>query len=133
MKNLLVVGCLFALAGAYVYVQRRRVKVPVYYRKKLFGNYNARTIAPFGIFIKESEKDNAALLAHETIHWQQFQQMGLLNFYTSYIKQLATKGYDAAPLEQAARVTESDYCKQNYTECVRTGQANTIYNPDFRK
>ena len=35
--------------------------------------------------------------------------------------------------EIEARENESEYCKLNYTECVRTGESVTAYNPNFRK
>lgn len=41
-------------------------------------------------------------------------------------------GYDKMPMEIEARKNESDYCKNNYTECVRNGTAKTVYNPNFR-
>lgn len=96
------------------------------------GNYSARTIPPFGIYIKESEKDNQALIDHELIHWKQYQDGGLLNYYLTYASQMKQYGYDKMPMEQEARTNESDYCKENYTECVKDGQAKTVYNPNFR-
>lgn len=41
-------------------------------------------------------------------------------------------GYDKMPLEIQARTNESEYCKKNYTECVRKGIAKTINDPYFR-
>ena len=41
-------------------------------------------------------------------------------------------GYDKMPMEMEARANESDYCKENYTECVRNGKSNTVNNPNFR-
>lgn len=104
----------------------------IYIRKKLRNNYNARTIPPFGIFIKEEHKDNEELLQHELIHWKQYQKKGLINFYLDYYQQYNDFGYDLMPMEIEARFNESDYCKINYTECVRTGKSNTISNKDFR-
>lgn len=105
---------------------------PVYYKKKLLGNYNARTLPPFGIYIQEAHKGNAALLEHEKIHWQQYRRMGLIGFYLTYLYENAVYGYDCNSLEIEARANESEYCRQNYTECVRNGIAKTIHNPQFR-
>ena len=50
-----------------------------------------------------------------------------------YIIQNLSKGYDKNPYEIEARSVEDEYCKLNYTECVRSGKSNTAYNPNFRK
>lgn len=130
---LIVSGCI-VISGAiiYNYIQRKRITPPVYYKNKLIKNYNARTIPPFGIFIKESERNNDELLQHELIHWKQYQEKGLINFYHHYITELKKHGYDNMPMEKEARINESEYCQDNYTECVRSGEAQTIYNPNFR-
>ena len=44
----------------------------------------------------------------------------------------AIHGYDANPYEIEARYRESDFCKSNYTFCVRNGLAKTVHNPNFR-
>lgn len=116
----------------YIAFQRTRKDTPIFYRKKMLGNYNARTIPPFGIYVLESQRNNSALLNHERIHWKQFKEKGLLGFYIDYANQLAKHGYDAMPMEIEARVNESDYCRENYTDCVRNGLSNTVYNPTFR-
>lgn len=112
--------------------ERRSQAAKVYYVKKLPGNYNAQTIPPIGVFISESERGNAALLNHELAHWQQYQKKGLLLFGFNFLKENIIKGYDLNAYEIAARSNESDYCKINYTECVRNGTAVTVYNPKFR-
>ena len=124
-----------AVVGFAIYnnIQKKLQIPPIRIRKSLNKNYNARTIPPFGIYVKESEKDNYALIAHEIEHWKQYQSMGLFNYYLTYISELKKHGYDNMPMEQEARKNESDYCKDNYTECVRNGLAETVYNPDFRK
>lgn len=117
----------------YCRKQRKNDNPRIFYRKRLFNNYNGYVVPPFGVFIKESEKDNAALLEHELVHWKQFQREGLLPFLVNYSKEAANKGYDLNPYEIEARTVESDYCKENYTECIRTGKAITAFNPNFRK
>jgi len=127
-----IIGSLVAGAIIYNAIQRRRVTPPIFLRKSLAKNYNARTIPPFGIYIKESEKDNKALLEHELVHWKQYREKGLINYYSEYLKQMKQYGYDKMPMEKEARKNETEYCKENYTECVRTGQSQTIFNPNFR-
>ena len=107
-------------------------KPPIYIRRKLPKGYNARTIPPFGIYIKESEKNNKELIEHELIHWRQYQKNGLIDYYRRYLRELKRWGYDKMPMEQEARKNETKYCRQNYTECVRTGRSKTVYNPNFR-
>lgn len=132
-KNVLI-GTGIAVALFSIYNAAQRKKEPkIYFRKKMFGNYNGRTIPPFGIYIKESQKENQNLIDHEIMHWKQYQRLGLLKFYSQFAKELKDFGYDNAPLEIEARFIENDYCKTNYTECVRTGQSKTVFNPNFLK
>ena len=71
-KNILIgIGVVTGIAIIYNAIQRKRNTPPVFYKKKLLNNYNARTIPPFGIYIKDSEKENKELLNHELIHWKQ--------------------------------------------------------------
>lgn len=126
------IGVVTGIAIIYNAIQRKRNTPPVFYKKKLLNNYNARTIPPFGIYIKDSEKENKELLNHELIHWKQYQDKGLVKYYADYSKQINEFGYDKMPMEKEARVNESEYCKDNYTECVRNGLSNTVHNPNFR-
>ncbi len=123
----IVIGGLIVFA-----IYQRKRKPPIYIRKKILKGYNARTLPPFGIYIIETEKNNQALIDHELIHWKQYQKAGLLAYYTQYIRELKKYGYDKMPMEQNARINETEYCRNNYTECVRKGQSNTIHNPNFR-
>ena len=129
---LTAVGIFTGLAIIYNAYQRRRKDIPIFTRKSLVKDYNARTIPPFGIYVKESEKDNQALIEHEKVHWKQYQKKGLINFYSQYANELKQYGYDKMPMEKDARKNETEYCKENYTECVRKGTAKTVYNPNFR-
>jgi hypothetical protein len=124
----------FAALGvtAYVAYSRRR-EAPIIAMGALPFGFHAMTVPPVGIFIRRDVLDNQQLLQHERTHWRQFQDRGLAGFYSDYMYQLATRGYDAMPMEQEARSNESEYCQANYTECVRTGIANTIQNPKFRE
>lgn len=103
----------------------------VYYVNSLPFNYNGVS-TPFGIFITKRNKGNRILLEHELIHYHQ-QQKGGLFFYFDYIKEHLINGYDNNKYEIEARIRESEYCKKNYTECMRNGKSKTSYNPNFRK
>jgi hypothetical protein len=121
------------LAGFAAYsCWQRTQEPPIYVAKKIGGGYNAKTIPPFGIWIAENERNNEALLAHELVHWQQFQAQGLLPFYWNYWQQIQQFGYDDAPMEIEARKNETLFCQTNYTQCVREGRAKTVFNPNFR-
>jgi len=104
-------------------------------RKKLSGNYNAKTIPPFGIYVTEANQHNQKLIDHELYHWRQYQQSGFIIFYIRYIYQSVFYGYDRMSIEVQARKAsgESPECLNDYTNCVRQGRAATIFNPDFRK
>ncbi len=105
---------------------------PIHIWSSTFG-YNGFVIPGYGIVINKNEADNQALIDHETTHWNQYQRMGLLSFLGNYSRHAITKGYDANPMEIEARSNETPYCQENYTECIRTGQADTAHNPKFRK
>ena len=118
----------FSIFSLYM---RKKEKVDVYYVSRLPRNYNGLIIPAVGIFIKESERGNQELLDHELVHWEQYKKEGLLMF-PKYLIENIRKGYDKNKYEVEARFNESDYCKYNYTECVRTGLSSTAYNPNFR-
>ena len=130
---LLGVAFLFVIVFIFWCAKQKGNDTPkVFYRKRLPGSFNGFTVPPFGIFIKEAERKNAALLEHELTHWRQFQREGFLPFVIGYGIAARREGYDRNPYEIEARAGESDFCKTNYTECVRTGQSKTVSNPNFR-
>ena len=98
------------------------------------GNYNAKTIPPFGILINNNNINNKKLLAHELYHWQQYQQTGAILFYLNYAFEMATLGYDTMPMEINARIAAGEFphCINQYTQCVRNGTAATVANTNFR-
>lgn len=132
MKGILIGGSVLLVFAVYCKIQRKNDSPKIFYRKRLFGEMNARMIPPFGIVIKESEKNNSALIEHEMVHWGQFQKEGLIPFLFNYAKENKKFGYDQNKYEIQARTVENKYCKQNYTQCVRNGMAKTVYNPKFR-
>lgn len=107
-------------------------KPDLFIRNSLPGNFNAITAPPFGIFIRADQVTNAVLLRHELVHWDQYQRLGLLDYYVTYLGQYIGVGYDSMALEQEARQEESPYCQSNYTSCVRDGLSLTVHNPNFR-
>jgi hypothetical protein len=119
------------LLAIYNCIQKRNNNPKIFYRKTLIGGFNGFIIPPFGIFIKESERDNKLLLEHEMVHWKQYQREGLIGFPLNYAIEAIQKGYDKNKYEIEARFREDCYCQENYTECIRTGKA-TAYNPKFR-
>ena len=121
---LLAIGTGIALA--YCNHKALQRKPNIYYTKRLIGNYRARTIPPFGIWILEEHRYSKNLLDHELIHWRQYQQRGLFGFYSSYFSQFFRYGYDKMPMEKEARFIEDEYCKNNYRECIKRGVSRTI-------
>lgn len=97
------------------------------------GNFNGLALPPFGVYVTTPNANNQELIDHELIHWKQYQRMGLIPFYYNYLRDYLIHGYDLHPMEQEARANESNFCRTNYTECIRSGQAKTAFNPDFRK
>lgn len=67
------------------------------------GDQMAATIPPFGTFIESRYKNNKELLRHELIHWDQFNRMGFLGFYHTYISEYLKYGRKYGPMEIEAR------------------------------
>jgi len=67
------------------------------------GSQMAATIPPFGIFIEEKYRNNTDLLNHESVHWDQYNRMGLLGFYRTYISEYIKYGRKYGPMEVEAR------------------------------
>lgn len=67
---------------------------------------DAVTLPPFGIFVRPERMSDEALLRHEQVHWAQWQRMGTLRFYISYLWLLMRHGYDNHPMEIEARKVE---------------------------
>ncbi len=132
-KIVLTVGALSVGLLTIWSMKRRKEKPNLYIRKTLPFGWNAMTIPPMGIFITEANQSNTELLRHELTHWGQYQKRGLVPYYFGYAIEAFKFGYDDMPMEVEARSNENEYCRTNYTQAVRDGDARTVYNPDFRK
>lgn len=119
--------------GIYSLYMRKKDNPPVFYPKWLPFGFNGFIVPPFGVFIREDYKNSEELELHELVHWKQYQREGLFWFLVNYTKETTKSGYDGNKYEVEARYRESDFCKSNYTYCVRNGEAKTVHNPDFRK
>lgn len=110
------------------------IKARFYYVSRLPFGYNGLTFPPFGIYIVEKHRENEMLRRHELAHWEQYRGLGGLLFGILYAFQYVVYGYDRMPMEvEARRVSgEKESCIYNYTSCVRSGCALTIFNEDFR-
>lgn len=67
---------------------------------------DAVSLPPFGIYVRPERMNDEALLRHEQVHWVQWQRMGTLRFYVTYLWQLWLHGYDNHPMEHEARAAE---------------------------
>jgi hypothetical protein len=63
-------------------------------------------LAPWGIYILPEHLGNQRLIQHERLHWQQYQRMGLLRYYVTYLWGLVRYGYRNHPMELEARAAE---------------------------
>lgn len=124
----------FALFLLYNEKQKKNNNPNIFYVKRIPGGYNGCIIPPFGIFIVESQKENRVLLEHEKVHWMQYQREGLTPFLFNYWSEHIKNGYDLNPYEIEARLLsgENNCCLTDYTNCVREGRSNTVFNPIFR-
>jgi hypothetical protein len=46
------------------------------------------------------------LIRHEQAHWRQWQRMGTVRYYATYVWQVLRYGYHDAPMEIEARAAE---------------------------
>lgn len=113
-------------------IQRKNDNPRIWYLDKLPFGYNGFIVPPFGVFILKSQRDNEQLRLHELVHWKQYQREGFVKFLYGYSIENKKKGYDKNPYEIEARFCEDDFCKTNYTYCVRNGISNTVHNTNFR-
>lgn len=116
----------------YNHRQKKNDRPKVRYVEWLPFNLNGLMLPPFGIFIKKEHRGNKNLVLHELVHWKQYQREGLLGFLLGYAKE-QSKGYDNNRYEIEARYMETDFCRSNYTYCVRNGLSRTVNNKNFRK
>ena len=75
--------------------------------------------AGYGFFLRESRRNDRALVAHELVHVAQFERFGGIHaFLAKYLREILENGYDAAPLEleavafQQSRAWEQDDASQ---------------------
>ena len=60
-------------------------------------------LAPFGIYILPEQLDNNRLIRHEQQHWRQWQRMGTVRYYLTYLYEVLRYGYANSPMEKEAR------------------------------
>ena len=63
-------------------------------------------LPPVGIYILAEHLASQRLIRHEQAHWRQWQRMGTVRFYVTYIWQVLRHGYRNAPMEIEARAAE---------------------------
>lgn len=63
-------------------------------------------LPPFGIFILAERLHQDWLIRHEQCHWAQWQRLGTVRFYATYLWGLLRYGYRNHPLEIEARAAE---------------------------
>jgi len=93
-----------------VYINEKGKKKPakVRYVNILPPPRQAMTIPPFGVFILEKHRGSEVIHRHEKCHWQQYQEKGLLSFYTDYFGHTIEHGYSGNEMEKEC------YIKENY-------------------
>lgn len=77
-------------------------KGPVRWWLKLTG-FAGITLPPFGIYILAERLTDSDLIRHERVHWAQYQRMGAIKFYLTYLWQMLRYGYWNSPMEREAR------------------------------
>jgi len=80
-------------------------KGPVKWYLKFVGHH-AITLPPFGIFIRPDHINDKNIYNHETVHWKQAQDIGVVMFYIKYLSFQLRYGYENNPMEVEARKAE---------------------------
>ena len=65
--------------------------------------FHGITLPPLGIYILAERIEDRQLVRHEQVHWDQYQRMGAVRFYATYLWQVIRYGYRNAPMEREAR------------------------------
>ena len=79
---------------------------PVRWWLRLTG-FGGVCLPPFGIYILAERMDNERLVRHEQAHWAQYERMGFLGFYLTYLWYTIRHGYWNNPMEVEARGAEN--------------------------
>jgi hypothetical protein len=83
--------------------------VKVFYCDFIPFGLRAMTVPPVGIYIRQDYYGDNVLLYHELTHWDQYQRMGLINFYAKYFSGLIYPGYWNCPMETEARAAANNF------------------------
>lgn len=99
---------IIAITAIALYSTRAiRKDAPVRYVNNLSGSIMAVTVPPLGIYIEKKYIDEGdgvgSILAHERIHWLQYQERGLWGFYGTYLNGWLKHGRLYNELEYDAR------------------------------
>ena len=69
--------------------------------------FHGVALAPWGIYILPAAMHSQRLTRHEQQHWRQWQRMGAVRYYATYLWQIVRYGYQNAPMEVEARNAEN--------------------------
>lgn len=58
------------------------------------------TLNSSGIYAVTGSEGDKRLARHEGVHWQQYEKMGAVMFYLTYLYQMVRYGYCDAPMEK---------------------------------
>lgn len=105
-KWLLVLFLLLTLVGMYSHNAIKKAP-PIFYVPWLPGSLMAFTAPPLGIYIESAYKGEGdtpgTILAHERVHWLQYQERGLWGYYRDYTIGLVKHGRLYNEMEEDAR------------------------------
>ena len=65
------------------------------------------TLPPFGIYILAERMQDEGLIRHEQAHWEQYERMGAIRFYVTYLWLTIRHGYWNNPMEVEARAAQN--------------------------
>ena len=65
--------------------------------------FGAITLPPWGVFFVKPWDEASPLWKHEAVHWAQYERMGAVRFYATYLWYQVRYGYRNNPMEIEAR------------------------------
>lgn len=80
----------------------RIARGPIRWWLKAWG-FDGITLPPRGVYVLAEKQGDERLVRHEAVHWAQYERMGAIKFYATYLWYTLRHGYQNNPMEVEAR------------------------------
>lgn len=94
---------------------------------------DAQVLLPRKVFLNRRVQPSLRLLAHELVHVEQLQRMGMLRYWTTYLLLLLRCGYREHPMELDAIVRSAEpHFLDSAAELLRKASRSGVVRPPLR-